>query len=83
MNRRPALRHVLCAGLIALPALLSCGAVQAQSYNPYRSQYNRWNNNFSGYGTGSREYRREIREMNPYGNDYRQWQRNYGRSYRW
>jgi hypothetical protein len=61
----------LMLGNLASPAPAAL-AQSFQPYNPYRQPYNNWNNNFSGYQDGSREYRRQIREMNPYRDSYNQ-----------
>ncbi len=60
--------------LIGASALIGFlpGSALAQYYNPYKQQCNQWNNQFPGYQGGSREYRRDIREMNPYRQEYRQ-----------
>lgn len=77
------MQRLLFAALLTASALLSGGAAQAQSANPYASQYNSWNRNFPGYQGGSRDYRRQVREMNPYGSSYRQIEQNNRRSSSW
>lgn len=69
------MHRFLSLGLILGSFVSLAPASLAQSFqpsNPYRQPYNNWNNNFSGYQNGSREYRRQIREMNPYGDSYNQ-----------
>ena len=74
----------LVSALIALPMLVaSASAVHAQNYNPYRQQYNQWNQQFPGYQGGGKEYRQQIREMNPYGDVYGQFQQENRRNRSW
>lgn len=77
------MHRLFLAVLISSAALLSGGSAQAQTYNPYANQYRQWNQGFPGYQGGSREYRRQIREMNPYGSSYRQIEQNNRRYSSW
>ena len=62
------MKALLAASLVILPALIGGGEAKAFSYyNPYKSSYNKWKNQFSGYDDGHSSYRKQIRSMNPYG----------------
>ena len=77
------MQRLLLAALISGTALFTAGTAQAQYTNPYASPYRQWNQSFPGYQGGSREYRRQIRDMNPYGGSYRQIEQNNRRYSSW